>query len=137
MAGEVTVAPSLGLETVSGNDEPGGGGGSGAGGAGSELAGVQIGVGEGDGAGLGDGEALGWGAGEGVGPPAICETEPLPQPATKASSTAAEMIVETNWNLGLDGKDGFTAMREAWNRSWLFRSSLLFPYSFTSPVFVL
>lgn len=63
IAGEVTVAPSPGLETLSGKDEPGGGGGSGAGGAGNGLAGVQTGVGEGDGpgfgGGVGEGDALG------------------------------------------------------------------------------
>ena len=69
LAGEFTVAPFPGLETVSGKDKPEGGGGSGAGGAGKALEGVHIGVGEAEGPGVADG--LGAGSGDGVGPPAI------------------------------------------------------------------
>jgi hypothetical protein len=89
-AGEVTVAPLPGFETVSGNDEPGGGGGSGAGGAGNGLAGVQIGVGDGEGTGLGDVPGVGEALGAGVGPPARVVVELLPPQATKV---IARMIV--------------------------------------------
>lgn len=92
MAGEVTVSPFPGLETVSGKEEPGGGGGSGAGGAGSGLAEVQIGVGEGDapglGVGVGLGDALGCGDGEGAGPPATKLPELPPQPDSSTASAA-------------------------------------------------
>lgn len=97
-AGEVTVAPLPGFETVSGNDEPGAGGGSGAGGAGNGLAGVHIGVGDGEGTGLGDvpgvGDALG--AGDGVGPPATVVVELLPPQAIKGMERTVIAVIASS-----------------------------------------
>ena len=93
-AGELTVAPLLGLETVSGKAIPGAGGGSGARGAGKGLAGVHIGVPEGEGPGVavGLGTGVGIGVGDGVGPPAICVLETPPHPA---STTVSKKMIPT------------------------------------------
>ncbi len=93
LAGEVTMAPSPGLEMVSGKAEDGGGGGSCAGGAGKELVwgdhvgGTGVGVGLAEGVGVGEGEGVGVGPGpEGVGV-GVGETvaldAPPAHPATK------------------------------------------------------
>jgi hypothetical protein len=105
VAGELTVAPIPGLETVSGKVIPGAGGGSGARGAGKGLAGVQIGVPEGEGpgvaVGLGAGVAvgLGMGVGDGVGPPAIWLLETPPHPDNNAVSNSMSDAISALWRI--------------------------------------
>jgi hypothetical protein len=105
LAGELTVVPLPGLETVSGKVIPGAGGGSGARGAGKGLAGVHIGVPEGEGpgvaVGLGAGVAvgLGMGVGDGVGPPAIWLLETPPHPANTAVSTSMNDAISAPWRI--------------------------------------
>ena len=97
-AGEFTVAPSPGLEMVSGKAEDGGDGGSCAGGAGKELVcgdhvgGIGVGVGLGAGAGEGAGVGCGaGGAGEGPGAGASMALDaPPPHPAANRLPTRRE-----------------------------------------------